>query len=164
MTWTPAKPAALLAVFGLAAVLLLPAGRTRADAIISGPPCVMDGNTLQVGGKMKDGQCWGGITVRLHGSIAPSLTETCTDSRGDTWNCGAAARAAMLRAIRLNDIACYHLDGEFDGLIPLATCLSGRNDLSMLMVRQGLAKMPPSSQRYSLQEQEARKNRLGLWR
>ncbi|MCB2100037.1 MAG: thermonuclease family protein [Rhodobacterales bacterium] len=152
-------------LLGLTAAGALMPEPARSDAIISGPPCIMDGNTLQVGGAVKDGQCWGGITVRLHGSTAPELTETCQDSKGVNWACGQEARVALVQAIRLNEIACYHLDGEFDDRdVPLATCLSGRNDLSLLLVQKGLARMPTSSDRYRLEEQAARRRGLGLWR
>jgi len=155
-------PAAALAAF-LTALLSGPAD-TRADAVISGPPCIVDCNTIQIGEKRKKGVCWGGIAVRLHSSIAPDLDTTCTDSGGRTWPCGQEAKAAMSKIIRLKEIVCYHVDGEFMDGIPLTTCISGRNDVASQMIRRGMAKNPPEHQRYKAEEDHAKERRLGLWK
>ena len=136
----------------------------RADAIVSGPPCVVDGNTIQVGGKTKDGTCWGGIPIRLYGSLAPKPGETCTNKSGKVWPCGQQATVAISKIIRAREIACYHLDGEFDGHVPFATCISGRTDVAEEMVLQGFGKTFKGSDRYKLQQKEAQRVRRGLWR
>jgi len=141
------------------------AGPVSADAIISGPACVIDGNTIQVGGNIKNRKCWGGIDVRLHGSIAPQLNQACTDARGDAWDCGKKARDALKKLIRLKNISCYHLHGEFDDTTPLVTCISGRLDLALEMVTMGMAKVKhDQSKRYELEEAAARKEKRGIWR
>ena len=136
-----------------------------ADAIISGPACVVDGNTLQVGGKVKNHKCWGGINVRLHGSIAPKLNETCTATDRNAWDCGQKASDTLARMIKPHSISCYHLDGEFEAGIPVVTCVSGRLDLAMEMVRLGMAKAPhDQSKRYELEEKDAIQAKRGLWK
>lgn len=136
-----------------------------ADAVISGRACVIDGNTLQVGGKVKNKKCWGGITVRLHGSEAPKLNETCKGSDGKTWECGQLSKIFLAKMIVQHSISCYHLDGEFENGFPIVTCISGRQDLALEMVMQGMAKAPHDrSKRYQLEENAAMKAKRGIWK
>lgn len=152
----------LIAVLFIAAAWAQP---VRADAIISGPACVVDGNTLQVGGKVRDGKCWGGIDVRLHGSIARNLDVVCKDTGGRDWDCGKKARNALTRLIRFRSITCYHLDGEFDDTVPLVTCISGRKDLALEMVLLGMSEAAhDQTKRYELEEKDAKRARRGLWK
>ena len=141
------------------------ANPVSADAIISGPVCVIDGNTVQVGGKVKNDRCWGGIDVRLYGSIAPKLSETCTDTDGRVWNCGTKARDALANMVVPHSISCYHVDGEFETGIVVATCLSGRRDLALKMVLMGMAKVAHDhSNRYEREERAAKQAKRGLWK
>ena len=149
---------------GLSVLVLVFTGPAHADAVISGPSCVIDGNTLQVGSKLRDGKCWGGIDVRLHGSKAPTSDETCSASDGNKWACGEAAKNALRTMVRQHAISCFHIDGEFEDNIPVVTCLSGRRDLAMEMVRQGMAKaLHDQSNRYELEETDAKRKKRGLW-
>jgi len=146
-------------------VFILWTGSASADAVISGPVCVLDGNTLQIGGKAKNDSCWGGIDVRLHGSIAPQLNETCTDTGGKNWDCGMKAKEALAKVITRHSISCYHIGGEFDGRMPVVTCISGRIDLALEMVVRGMAKaLHTQSNRYELEEKDAKQAKRGLWK
>ncbi|MBL6958954.1 MAG: thermonuclease family protein [Rhodospirillales bacterium] len=139
--------------------------QVHADAIISGPPCVIDGSNVQIGGKVRDGKCWGGIDLRLYGSKAPQRNKICQDSRGQDWPCGQMAASTLSNLIRQSEITCYHIDGEFFDRIPLVTCISGRVDLAMEMVLQGLAQVTDKNKtRYILQENAAKKARRGIWK
>jgi len=154
---------AFVLVFGFTVVL--GTGPASADAVISGPGCTIDGNTLQVGGKIKDGKCWGGIDVRLHGSIAPNLNDQCVDKGGLKWPCGVAAMKILAALIKQHSISCYHIDGEFDNGKPIVTCVSGRRDLALHMVKQGMAKaLHDQSKRYELEERAAIKAKKGIWK
>jgi len=156
---------AILKITGLLFIASSSVSMAHADAVITGPVCIIDGNNLQVGGKIKDNRCWGGINVRLHGSIAPNLDDTCTNSIGIAWNCGKAAKNAFLKMIKMNAISCYHIDGEFSDGIPVATCISGRSDVSRELVKSGMAKADQSqSKRYDLEEKDAKKRKKGLWK
>jgi endonuclease YncB( thermonuclease family) len=136
-----------------------------ADAVISGPACVIDGNTLQIGGKVKNHNCWGGIDVRLHGSISPKSNEMCTDTVGKTWDCGKKAKDALTRMIRQHSISCFHIDGEFEDGVPIVTCISGRLDLAREMVVIGLSKsLHDQNKRYELEERDAKRAKRGLWK
>lgn len=136
-----------------------------ADAVITGPGCAVDGNTVQVGSKLKNGECWGGINVRLHGSVARKFGEKCTATDGSEWDCGRAAKNALARMIKSHSITCYHLDGEFDGGIPIVTCISGRLDLALELVHRGMAEAAhDTSKRYELEETDAKQARRGIWK
>lgn len=156
------RAVAALATLCIVALFAPPAS---ADAVISGPACVIDGNTLQVGSKLKDNECWGGIDVRLHGSVAPGRQENCATASGEVWPCGAAARDALRTMITQHSISCFHIDGEFEDGIPVVTCISGRRDLALEMVKLGMAKaLHDQSKRYKLEEDDAKQSRRGLWR
>ena len=66
----------------LVAVLVLSAGLAWAG--ITGKARIIDGDTLEVGGKR----------VRLHGIDAPEAKQTCT-AHGKTWHCGEEATFAL---------------------------------------------------------------------
>ena len=126
---------------------------------------MIDGNTIQVGGKVRDGKCRGGIDVRLYGSKAPQQNKFCKDSRGQEWPCGRVAAPPLSDLTRQAVITCYHIDGEFFDLMPFATCLSGRVDLALEMVLRGMAQVPHKIKpRYILQENAAKKARRGIWK
>lgn len=136
-----------------------------ADAIISGRGCAIDGNTIQIGSKLKDKKCWGGINVRLHGSIARELDAQCPTSDGNSWPCGRAARFSLDQLLKRRSITCYHIDGAFKDNVPIVTCLSGRKDLALEMVLQGVAEAAhDESKRYELEEADAKKAKRGLWK
>ena len=141
------------------------AGLAHADAIISGTACVVDGNRLQVGGKIRDGKCWGGIDVRLFGSDAPELDQTCKNQIGIEWPCGRIAKNFLERLVSRRSISCYHIDGEFDEKRPKVTCISGRADLSLELVLQGMAKaLHDKANRYELEENAAKRAKKGIWK
>ena len=146
-------------------IAVLWASPVSADAIISGPACVIDGNTIQVGSKLKNQKCWGGINLRLHGSIARNLDEKCTDANGNVWDCGQKAKDTLARLIRLHSITCYHLDGEFVDDMPIVTCISGRVNVALEMVMQGMAVAAhDQSKRYELEEKDAKHAKRGIWK
>ncbi len=135
------------------------------DAVISGPVCVVDGNRIQIGGEFRDGSCWGGIDIVLHGSTAPGPSETCFNKAGIEWPCGEAATKRLKAIIRLASATCYHIDGEFENGVPIATCLTGRKDISRELVLSGLAKADGhKSNRYALDAEKAKRRRLGIWK
>jgi endonuclease YncB( thermonuclease family) len=62
----------------LTLVLIFPMSVAMAD--VTGKPRIIDGDTLDVGGK----------PIRLHGIDAPEAKQTCT-AGGKTWHCGEEA-------------------------------------------------------------------------
>ncbi|MDP7099027.1 MAG: hypothetical protein QF511_11065, partial [Rhodospirillales bacterium] len=68
-----------------------------AEAGITGRPCVIDGDSLAVGGALKEKWCRGGVEVRPHGIDAPEWDQTCTNAAGKEWARGRAAKRVMAR-------------------------------------------------------------------
>lgn len=132
----------------LAALVSSPA---RAD--ISGPPTVIDGETLEVQGRR----------VRLYGIDAPDIRQTC-EIGSRTYNCGRISRTALMDLVAGVDVRC-RLRGQTKQGVALATCLAAGYDISAGMVHTGWAMaMPRQGTVYSRIEKEAEKARRGLWK
>lgn len=160
-SWSGSKVVSILVTS--ACLIACSASPTRSDAIITGRPCVVDGNTIQIGGRVKDAKCWGGVPVKLHGSTSPELDEVCANSVNENWSCGLGARAALFNIAEGKKTICHQLTGQFDGSVPYATCISGRIDLAREMVLDGMAKRPEGSERYKEEEEKAKEAKRGLW-
>jgi endonuclease YncB( thermonuclease family) len=63
---------------------------------------ILDGNRLEVEGQ----------AMRLHGSDAFELTQTCLDARGVPWRCGVVARAALTERVQGTTLSCTVLDED----------------------------------------------------
>lgn len=115
---------------------------------------VQDGSSLQAGA----------TTIRLAAIDVEGLTGQCTDSRGEAWPCGRAARSALMRLIRGRAVVCQvPASGNADSLA--ARCSVGGKDLSFWMVAQGWAKpRKPAEAAFQEAEEAARERRLGIWR
>ena len=54
----------------------------HADASITGKACVIDGDSLAVGGVLEEKWCRGGVEVRISGIDAPEWNQACTGASG----------------------------------------------------------------------------------
>ena len=136
-----------------AACLILLDG--SALAAISGPPRVVDGDTLEIGTQR----------VRLFGIDAPALDQLCQHG-GQEYQCGRVARAALWDLVGGLDVSCEPAGAAStqDG-VTVATCHAGKLDLSEAMVRNGWALADPAATgRYAALEAQAKQARRGLWR
>jgi endonuclease YncB( thermonuclease family) len=134
---------------GAAVCLLLMSG--SALAAISGPPRVLDGDTLEIGAQR----------VRLFGIDAPALDQPC-EHAGQEYQCGRMARAALWDLIGGLDVSCEPARAERP---VVATCRAGKLDLSEAMVRSGWALADrAATDRYAPLETQAKQARRGLWR
>lgn len=115
---------------------------------------VQDGSSLKAGD----------TTIKLAEIEVEDLTGECTDSRGEAWPCGRAARSALMRLIRGRAVECQvPASGDTDTLA--ARCSVGGKDLSFWMVAQGWAKpKKPTQAAFKEAEEAARERRLGIWR
>ena len=115
---------------------------------------VQDGSSLKAGD----------TTIKLAEIEVEDLTGECTDSRGEAWPCGRAARSALMRFIRGRAVECQvPASGDTDTLA--ARCSVGGKDLSFWMVAQGWAKpKKPTQAAFKEAEEAARERRLGIWR
>jgi endonuclease YncB( thermonuclease family) len=117
-----------------------------ADAALSGRAEALGGDRLRVGSRV----------VRLAGVEAPEPRQRCGPA-GRSWQCGAAARAALARLVRGQLITCT-LSGS-DGV-----CRSGETDIGAVMVREGHAFAAGGLfASYGGLEREARNAGVGIW-
>ena len=119
----------------------------------------VDGDTLRVENPLKSDA----RRIRLSGIDAPELAQTCRDARGQTWSCGAAARA-HLAALVAQGVTCPGTGDDRYGRM-LATCsAAGIADIGGAMVRDGYAvNYGRYTADYAGAERQARAARRGLW-
>jgi len=140
---------ALLA--GLAALALAPAEAVAAE--IAGRPIVIDGDSLELGGRR----------VRLHGIDAPELDQTCAWPDREV-PCGENARTALLDLLAGAEIVCQPV-GEIVQGEAVAVCFADGVDLGRDMVDAGWALVDRRrSTAYVAVEDAARAAARGLWR
>lgn len=147
----------------LAAVATLATLAAPAGADVTGRACVIDGDSVVIGGKRMHAQCLGGVTVRLYGIASPDLDQTCKTAAGQPWPCGRAAASALLRTLSGSSVTCKGDAMDSAGHI-LAVCYAGGHDVNALMVRNGAAlAYRPHTDRYLPVEDAARADRIGVW-
>ena len=134
-----------------------------AEAGITGRPCVIDGDSLAVGGALKEKWCRGGVEVRPHGIDAPEWDQTCTNAAGKEWARGKAAKKAMARMVEGKIVVCQERARD-SYKRSVAVCLAGGRDLDRELVAAGLA---VAYRRYTTmyvgEEDAARTAGLGMW-
>lgn len=145
----------------LLAVLLaaLPAGGLAGhDAAFAaeplrGPARVLDGGTIQIGGRR----------IGLFGIAAPDADQTCSDARDQPYPCGRDAARALADRIGTAVITCETRASETGGTVA-ALCRDGTEDLGAWMVAHGLA-VPDrgAAPSYAAAADRAWGRRLGLW-
>jgi endonuclease YncB( thermonuclease family) len=105
-----------------------------------------------------------GIVIRLAGIAARDEDATCKDEKGNSWPCGAAAKAALTRLIRWRAVTCELPKGGEHNIF-IARCSVAGIDLSTWLVRQGWAKpKDPKEPALAKAAEEAEAERIGLWR
>ena len=87
--------------------------------------------------------------------------KTCKNADGSRWACGLKSRVALSRLLRAKPIRCAPL-GEKDGFV-LVECVRNEKDLGGTMAAAGYAVMPAGKDRYRAEEDEARKDKVGVW-
>ncbi|HSA79726.1 MAG TPA: thermonuclease family protein [Geminicoccaceae bacterium] len=114
---------------------------------------VLDGDTLEVEGQR----------LRLFGIDAFELGQTCLDSHGRPWRCGAAAKAALAELVDDQAIACTVVDDTADDYVARCKVRHGV-DLGGYMVRAGLALADrKAGEAYLPEEAEAKAAAAGVW-
>ncbi|ARO53126.1 protein of unknown function; putative exported protein [Methylorubrum extorquens] len=145
--------ALLVPALALLAGLQAPPARAgeAAPRIVSGPATVIDGATLDLGGRR----------LRLYGMDAPDLDQTCSDGHERDYSCGRAAAAALTARIGGGNVTCELR--EADGSAT-ALCRRDGEDLAAWMVANGYAiadRSAPAA--YEAQDRRAWGRRVGLW-
>ena len=105
----------------------------------------------------------GDVVIRLNGIVASKADAQCHDKQGKNWPCGAAAKTALRRLVRVRAVVC-DLPGPGEQKSFTARCAVSGTDLSTWIVRQGWAKPndPPEPALADAAE-AAKSERIGLW-
>jgi endonuclease YncB( thermonuclease family) len=136
-----------------AAYFLLASGSGWAAEIVSGPPCIVDGDTVEIGA----------TKIRLVGIDAPETDQLCLDSKGKSWACGVAARDELVRFSDNRDWDCDIAGTDRYGR-SLGKCFVEGDDVNKWMVRSGWAlSFVRYSREYDQDELAARDAHTGLW-
>lgn len=131
--------------FAAAVLWVFPA--TAAD--ITGMPTVIDGETLEVGGKR----------FRLWGIDAPDPRQTCVIRKRE-YNCGRISTTALMDLVAGVDVKCRPVAKQKG----VARCYAGGYELSEGMIHTGWAlAMPRNHARFAPIEKKAAAARRGLW-
>lgn len=127
---------------------------TVASDKIKGRGIAISGDTLRVGG----------TTIRLDGIDAPVPGQRCLRGRSRRWNCGASATAALARLVRRAKVSC-ELTGSDDNVRELGDCSVGDKDIAAELVRGGhVFATAGFFAPYTSLEDQARQEKLGIWR
>lgn len=115
---------------------------------------IIDGDSFRLG---KD-------EIRLNGIDAPEYRQICRDEKNRDWNCGRDAADALRRLVRGREVECKGLDADRYGRL-VSRCSAGGVQLNAEMVRLGWAvAYTRHGTFYVAQENEARRERRGIWR
>jgi endonuclease YncB( thermonuclease family) len=161
--WRRGALAALGLLVLVALVMLALPAPVRADRYN-----VYDGDTLEV----VPGQCLlahfrlrcRAQRVRLFGVDAFERLQTCGDSHGGRWYCGAVATARLRQLVAMPGFGCQ-VDEEFVDrhAREFAACFVGGKDVGAVLVSEGLAFAYGRRTRYIAIEAEAKIARRGAW-
>jgi len=121
--------------------------------LLSGPARIINGDTLSIRGR----------NVILFGIDAPELSQTCTNQRGQSYNCGKEAALWLKDWLGNHEIQCRIMKEDSRGNL-LGVCMAGEYDIAAALVNTGLAfANTKMSEIYVPYQEQARANARGLW-
>ena len=113
---------------------------------------VVDGDTIKLGD----------VKIRFSGIDAPEIDQTCIASEGKVA-CGKISRDILITKVTNNKISCTDEGKDFYGRV-LGECFVNGESLSKYLVREGFAfAYRKYSDKFILDEEYAKSNRLGMW-
>ncbi len=113
---------------------------------------VVDGDTIKLGD----------VKIRFSGIDAPEINQTCVASEGKVA-CGKISRDILITKVTNNKISCTNEGKDFYGRV-LGECFVNGESLSRYLVREGFAfAYRKYSDKFILDEEYAKSNRLGMW-
>ena len=113
---------------------------------------VVDGDTIKIGD----------VKIRFSGIDAPEINQTCVASEGKVA-CGKISRDILITKVTNNKISCTDEGKDFYGRV-LGECFVNGESLSRYLVREGFAfAYRKYSDKFILDEDYAKSNRLGMW-
>ena len=113
---------------------------------------VVDGDTIKLGD----------VKIRFSGIDAPEINQTCVASEGKVA-CGKISRDILITKVTNNKISCTEEGKDVYGRV-LGECFVNGESLSRYLVREGFAfAYRKYSDKFILDEEYAKSNRLGMW-
>ena len=113
---------------------------------------VVDGDTIKLGD----------LKIRFSGIDAPEINQICVASEGKVA-CGKISRDILITKVTNNKISCTDEGKDFYGRV-LGECFVNGESLSRYLVREGFAfAYRKYSDKFILDEEYAKSNRLGMW-
>ncbi|PSJ58814.1 thermonuclease family protein [Kumtagia ephedrae] len=88
--------------------------------------------------------------------------KTCRSADGQRWACGLRARVALNRLLGGNLVRCAP-HGERDGFLLVECVRSGDKDIGGSLAAAGFALAPKGKARYRDEEEDARRQKSGIW-
>ncbi|MAO55101.1 MAG: hypothetical protein CMM61_05320 [Rhodospirillaceae bacterium] len=133
------------------------------DGMLTGPVCVMDGDTVMIGGTRRHTKCVDGRIVDIWGITAFRLDQLCPHPSGHMLRCGLYSAAMLQEKVKTKDIRCEEKETKFGGII-VAQCFVDEEDIGRYMVEHGFARADPAqTERYTGYEAQAKAAHLGVW-
>ena len=121
---------------------------------LSGTARVIDGDTIVIGD----------THIRLWGIDAPERRQICQAKHGDVYECGRDSAAVLFELTRDRRVDCTPRDHDRYNRV-VAVCRTESGELNAAMVRRGWAVdfTKYSGGRYRSDEEQARREQLGIW-
>tara|TARA_B110000971_G_C19639992_1_gene332966 strand:- start:41 stop:511 length:471 start_codon:yes stop_codon:yes gene_type:complete len=133
-------------------ILLILNAKVSAEEIL-GFPVITDGDTIKILNNR----------IRLHGIDAPEKKQKCKKNSKE-YNCGVAATRALIQKIKKNIVKCIVQENKDRYNRFIGVCFVEQENLNKWMVKNGYAvAYRRYSKDYILDEEFAKKNKLGLW-
>lgn len=132
-----------------------PGARPRAPRMIVGKARIIDGDTIEIGGR----------EISLFGINAPQPGQVC-DAAGRKWACGQNATFGLSAIVERQWVHCLPKSSGNERPVSAVCRLAGADgpDINAAMVRQGWAtadRRPPAP--YVALEKAARAAKIGIW-
>ena len=113
---------------------------------------VVDGDTIKIGD----------VKIRFSGIDAPEINQTCIASEGKVA-CGKISKDILISKVTNNKISCKDEGKDIYGRV-LGECFVNGESLSSYLVREGFAfAYRKYSDKFILDEEYAKSNKLGMW-
>ena len=120
---------------------------------ISGFAVITDGDTIKILNNR----------IRLHGLDAPERNQICKKYLKE-YNCGTVSKNALIKKVEKNIVKCTVEKKKDRYNRYIGVCFVGLENLNKWMVKNGYAiAYRRYSKDYILDEEFAKKNKLGLW-
>jgi endonuclease YncB( thermonuclease family) len=133
---------------------MLPSNPFTAAKPLQGRGLVVSAEVLKVGGQV----------IRLTGVEAPDRNQRCGLPGKRTWTCGRSAEYALQRLAGGKELHC-DLSGTDDAGRALGVCRHGDVEINAQLVKEGhVFASEGLLARYSSQQDEARRQKVGIWK